>query len=73
MGNDAIWWHSGSLDGTMTILVRTHYGMSWAALFNSRPRGSDKFLAELIQGISQEANRVVRWPDHDLFERYAPR
>ena len=73
MGDDAIWWHSGSLDGTVSILVRTHYGMSWAALFNSRPRGSEKFLAELIQGISQEANRVVRWPDHDLFEAYAPR
>ena len=73
MGNDAIWWHSGSLDGTVAILVRTHYGMSWTALFNSRPRGSDKFLAELIQGISQEASRVVRWPDHDLFEYYAPR
>ena len=60
MGDDAIWWHSGSLDGTVAILVRTHYGMSWAALFNSRPRGSYQFLAELIQGINQEANQVVR-------------
>lgn len=29
-------WHTGSLDGTSTILVRRHDGFCWAALFNSR-------------------------------------
>ena len=29
-------WHTGSLDGTSTILVRRYDGFCWAVLFNSR-------------------------------------
>ena len=29
-------WHTGSLDGTSTLLVRRHDGFCWAVLFNSR-------------------------------------
>jgi CubicO group peptidase (beta-lactamase class C family) len=30
------WWHSGSLPGTTTIMVRTKSGLCWAALTNTR-------------------------------------
>lgn len=36
-GGGENWWHTGSLPGTMTILVRAHDGRAWAALFNNRP------------------------------------
>ena len=68
--SDAVWWHSGSLEGTATILVRTHDGHAWAALFNSRPRGSDKFLDDLVTAISKAVSEVTEWPAHDLFRHY---
>jgi CubicO group peptidase (beta-lactamase class C family) len=34
------WWHTGSLPGTETIMVRTAGGFAWAALTNTRRRGS---------------------------------
>lgn len=30
------WWHSGSLPGSTSLMVRTATGMSWAALVNTR-------------------------------------
>ena len=35
------WWHSGSLPGTTSIMVRTASGFCWAALANSRESGQD--------------------------------
>ena len=33
------WWHSGSLPGTLTIMVRTASGLCWAAFTNTRVEG----------------------------------
>ncbi len=33
------WWHSGSLPGTLTIMVRTASGLCWAAFTNTRCEG----------------------------------
>jgi N-acyl-D-amino-acid deacylase len=71
VGTDAIWWHSGALEGSVTIMVRRDDGLAWAALFNSRPRGSGKFLEELADGLSEAAGQVTEWPSHDLFGQYA--
>lgn len=35
------WWHTGSLPGTSTIMVRTSGGFCWAALTNTRRPDSD--------------------------------
>ena len=35
------WWHTGSLPGTTSILVRTASGFCWAALANSREASVD--------------------------------
>ncbi|MEX0938368.1 MAG: serine hydrolase domain-containing protein [Pirellulales bacterium] len=65
--DDANWWHTGSLPGTITLLVRTHHGMAWAAVFNTRPRETDKFRAALDSGLWEAASAVKQWPEHDLF------
>ena len=65
----ANWWHAGSLPGTNALLVRTHHGMVWAAVFNSRPKG-DGFLGELDRALWQAAGEVEAWPPHDRFERF---
>lgn len=61
-GGDANWWHTGSLPGTSTIMVRTANGMSWVALFNSRPANADAFFGELDSELWRAVNGVTAWP-----------
>ena len=58
-------WHTGSLPGTSTLLVRRHDGLVWAAVFNERIK-DDKFDPNL----HREADAVKEWPKGDLFEKY---
>jgi N-acyl-D-amino-acid deacylase len=70
VGKGANWWHNGSLPGTMTLLVRTHNGLCWAALFNLRPQDQRAFLAELDRVIWEAVGRVPKWPQQDLFSQF---
>ena len=45
------WWHEGSLPGTMSILVRTASGLCWAALTNTRVKGMDSAIDDLMWKI----------------------
>jgi hypothetical protein len=65
-GKGANWWHNGSLPGTMSLLVRTHHGFAWAAVFNMRPKDDGKFLGELDGAIWKAVGRVRKWPKDDL-------
>jgi len=69
-GKGANWSHSGSLPGTMALMVRTHDGMTWAALFNARPADSEALLLDLDRTLWEAIRQVTRWPKHDLFPRY---
>lgn len=69
-GDDANWWHTGSLAGSAAIMVRAHNGLAWAALFNSQPYDSDAFLAELDRALWKAADGVTVWPRVDLFNRF---
>lgn len=60
-GGDANWWHTGSLPGTATILVRTANALSWVALFNSRPADSDSFFNELDSALWRAVNGITDW------------
>ncbi len=63
-------FHNGALDGTATILVTRHDGLSWAVLFNSRANKKGTHLGTLIDPqIHQAANTVKNWPKRDRFER----
>jgi CubicO group peptidase (beta-lactamase class C family) len=63
-------WHTGSLDGTSTILVRRSDGLCWAVLFNTRNNAKGKALSGLIDPlVHQAADKVKRWPVKDLFEK----
>ena len=64
--SDANWWHSGSIEGTTSLLVRTHHGMAWAVLLNSRPE--EPGLGRELDDLMWEGVRSVgAWPAHDLF------
>ena len=64
------YWHTGSLPGTFTLLVRRHDGLAWAILFNQRssdPKLSDR---DIDSALHEAADAVVEWPQHDLFSKY---
>ncbi len=42
------WWHSGSLPGTTSLLVRTASGMCWAACTNARTGDSSHALDDMM-------------------------
>ncbi|HLJ46926.1 MAG TPA: serine hydrolase, partial [Bryobacteraceae bacterium] len=65
VGNDANWWHTGSLPGTTTLMVRTSQGMHWAALFNTRPKGGN-FASELDGEMWKAAGEVKEWPSREI-------
>lgn len=62
-------WHSGSLPGTSTMLMRRHDGNHWVVLFNTRrTKGKDQ-PAKLVEGrLHQAIEAVETWPEHNLFE-----
>lgn len=67
VGADANWWHTGSLPGTTSIIVRASNGLSWVGLFNSRPADADGFTTELDQTFWTAIDGVTEWPTTDLF------
>ena len=67
-GDDANWWHNGSLPGTVGIIVRSYHDLAWACLFNSRPYNWGTFMGELDNALWEAVNDITEWPSHDLFE-----
>ena len=65
---EANYWHSGSLPGTATLLVRRRDGWSWAALFNQR--SEDKKLPDtaIDAALHRAADSVADWPMQNLFD-----
>ena len=63
-------WHTGSLDGTSTLLVRRQDGLNWCVLFNSRdmPDGT-RPAVKIDPLIHRAADAVTDWPDRDLFSQ----
>jgi N-acyl-D-amino-acid deacylase len=63
-------WHTGSLDGSSTLLVRRYDGKNWAVLFNARNTSDGQRLSDKIHPlVHKAANQVRRWPDTDQFLR----
>lgn len=50
-------WHTGSLPGTSTILVRRHDGLAWSVLFNRRDgRDAKRMSAHAEERINEALN-----------------
>jgi CubicO group peptidase (beta-lactamase class C family) len=65
-------WHTGSMAGTYSLLVRTSSGLSWAAVFNRRDDPSGKSYGDIDAAMWTAANSVKTWPANDLFPQYFP-
>jgi N-acyl-D-amino-acid deacylase len=67
----ANYWHTGSLPGTFTLLIRRYDGLAWAILFNQRSSDSKLPDGEIDGALHQAADSVAEWPEHDLFGNYS--
>lgn len=56
-------WHTGSLPGTATILIRRHDGKNFVALMNSRVSPSANHLGRAIDKLLHAAANEVAWED----------
>ena len=56
------WFHSGSLPGTMSMLIRSDDGTTWAALFNMRPKESGPAFKDLDDTMWKAVRGVTEWP-----------
>lgn len=65
----ANYWHSGSLPGTSTLLVRRGDGLSWAVLFNLRSEDPKLPDGAIDAALHRAAEATGEWPSEDLFER----
>jgi len=64
------YWHTGSLPGTSTLLVRRWDGLSWAVLFNQRSSNKDLPDSAIDPALHRAADAVAEWPEADLFPEY---
>ncbi|MGH9759983.1 MAG: serine hydrolase domain-containing protein, partial [Blastocatellia bacterium] len=67
------WWHTGSLDGTSTIMVRAYNGLKWVALYNSRPKDDGKFDGAMDEIMWKAIGQVSRFPAGDQFGQFQGR
>jgi N-acyl-D-amino-acid deacylase len=64
-------WHTGSLPGTATLLVRRHDGRNFVILFNARSSPDVEHFGRAIDAkLNRAINDVVEWPERDLFESH---
>jgi N-acyl-D-amino-acid deacylase len=60
-------WHTGSLPGTFTLMVRLANGLSWAVLFNQRQASAKRPDDAIDAALHRAAAAVKEWPAKDLF------
>ncbi|KAB8180410.1 serine hydrolase domain-containing protein [Microbispora catharanthi] len=66
-------WHSGSIAGTTTLMVRRWDGLSWVVLFDQRDDPSGLGYDNEIDNLMHQAADSVRsdsWPSTNLFPSY---
>jgi hypothetical protein len=66
MVDGSSWWHSGLLDGTASLVVRTASGYNWAILLNTSTN-SAQFWNDLYALGGHLLAGTTSWPTHDLF------
>ncbi len=64
------WWHTGAIDGTASILVRTSGEYTWAIVLNKRiVDGTSNAFWAALDGLGWNCvNGTTTFPTHDLFE-----
>jgi CubicO group peptidase (beta-lactamase class C family) len=59
-------WHSGSLPGTHTLLVRRFDGLTWAVMFDQRDDPSGEPYRDIDTALHDTADDMPDWPSGDV-------
>ncbi len=62
------WWHTGGLDGTACVQVRTASGYTWVIILNRRNKTNTNFGADLVNLGFNCIAATTDWPTWDLME-----
>jgi CubicO group peptidase (beta-lactamase class C family) len=65
-GSGLLTWHSGSLPGTHTLLVRRPDGLTWAVMFDQRDDPSGERYRDIDGALHEAADDIETWPAGDL-------
>ncbi|WP_242454621.1 serine hydrolase domain-containing protein [Bailinhaonella thermotolerans] len=63
-------WHTGSMPGTFTLVVRRYDGVTFAAFFNRRQEAGDPGFDEIDPLLYDTVSAVKTWPNIDLSAKY---
>ncbi|HET6763934.1 MAG TPA: serine hydrolase domain-containing protein, partial [Longimicrobiaceae bacterium] len=66
---DATWWHTGTLPGTTSILVRRYGNVAWVGLFNTRSL-TVNLEGEVDAALWNAFGGVTSFPTQDLFSTF---
>ena len=61
------WWHTGSLPGTASEMVRTSQQINWALLFNGNREDMSQYRVDIDNLVWDILPRISTWPVFDLF------
>lgn len=61
-----IWWHTGCLNGSTSLLARNAEGYTWAILLNACPN-TNRFWNDVTELGWDCIKSTNTWPTHDLF------
>jgi CubicO group peptidase (beta-lactamase class C family) len=67
----ANYWHTGSLPGSCSLLVRRWDGLSWAVLFNQRSEDKKLPDSDIDLALHRAAAKVRMWPREDMFPSFS--
>lgn len=62
-------WHTGSMPGTSSLLVKVGNGLGWAAVFNQRTDNRALPDTAIDGALHRAAAAVKSWPKHDLLQK----
>jgi CubicO group peptidase (beta-lactamase class C family) len=61
------WWRTGTLTGTMALIMRQKSDLNWVILLNTTTEKRKKIHNELSRTMFQALRKVKNWPANDLF------
>jgi hypothetical protein len=68
--NQHLWWHNGSLPGTVALIAHTEDGYTWAMLANLRPDDFGRFTDDLRATTYSAVHSGSGDSTTDLYSRY---
>jgi CubicO group peptidase (beta-lactamase class C family) len=61
------WWRTGTLTGTLALIMRQKNEINWVVLLNTTTEKRKRIHNELSRSMFAALRKVKKWPEYDLF------